>query len=799
MNHGSPDYFGLVDQVTSMVTAVVPPSKTVLVVSKGDENLLRLGSRTGWHFPRNDDGRYAGHYPADSADAIQQLEALRERGAGYVVFPATSLWWLDHYPELGRHLRDRYTCLVRDDDACAIYDLTEAHAWPPSLPQPNGSMAPAPSVAAPPRPPDRRSMQLTAFLDNLLPGACECAGGGLAGGAASRRDGGAEFLVIPREARLTRDNPELVDDLERRYRCIARQAYLCSVYDLTQARANGREKAAPAQKSGSGDACCDSSGEAERMQKTKVLYVLHNHPALFPGGAEAYALELYESPARLARLRAAARRAHRSQRRLLARVTSGRAVQRRGRRPEPVLPLHADGRLRLLHDDVPRQAPLHAVHRRLHPRAQARHRALPAHALHRVRPRVGGPADAAGRADLLHAARVHPDLPSRRPDVPDQRRAVHACVAAALQRVLPGDPAAGLLPARAVHQAAPRQRRHVPRAQPVPARALCRLGHPARPHPVRGLRPHPGRGSRRRRCRPRTAPATASASSASSTTSRASTSCWRPWSCSAGAAWTRTCGCTAPTSSCSRRSSRTTSRALLAKIQQGANNVTLAGKYTHDDLPRLMAEIDWVVVPSRWWENSPLVIQEAFLHQRPGDLQQHRRHGGEGDRRRRRPALPRGRPAQPRAGARARRRQARPCGSRCAPGSRACTTCRPTSPVCAPCIESSSTAAGRARGSWPHDARASCTPCGWAIARSCSPAPSRTASASRPATPSSRRPPSPTTGRRRGPRDRGPPSAGRQRRAVRRCHGRPVGGACPRARAGRRSAPGADAQRAERP
>src|SRR5215213_2633163 len=31
------------------------------------------------------------------------------------------------------------------------------------------------------------------------------------------------------------------------------------------------------------------------MQKTKVLYVLHNHPTLHPGGAEAYALELYES------------------------------------------------------------------------------------------------------------------------------------------------------------------------------------------------------------------------------------------------------------------------------------------------------------------------------------------------------------------------------------------------------------------------------------------------------------------------------------------------------------------------
>ena len=30
-----------------------------------------------------------------------------------------------------------------------------------------------------------------------------------------------------------------------------------------------------------------------------------------------------------------------------------------------------------------------------------------------------------------------------------------------------------------------------------------------------------------------------------------------------------------------------------------------------------MAETDWVVVPSIWWENSPLVIQEAFFHGRP--------------------------------------------------------------------------------------------------------------------------------------------------------------------------------------
>lgn len=42
-----------------------------------------------------------------------------------------------------------------------------------------------------------------------------------------------------------------------------------------------------------------------------------------------------------------------------------------------------------------------------------------------------------------------------------------------------------------------------------------------------------------------------------------------------------------------------------------------AGAYDRADLPRLMAAVDWVVVPSVWWENAPLVIQEAFLHRRP--------------------------------------------------------------------------------------------------------------------------------------------------------------------------------------
>jgi glycosyltransferase involved in cell wall biosynthesis len=41
------------------------------------------------------------------------------------------------------------------------------------------------------------------------------------------------------------------------------------------------------------------------------------------------------------------------------------------------------------------------------------------------------------------------------------------------------------------------------------------------------------------------------------------------------------------------------------------------GGYSREELPQLIADVDWVVVPSIWWENAPLVIQEAFRHRRP--------------------------------------------------------------------------------------------------------------------------------------------------------------------------------------
>jgi glycosyltransferase involved in cell wall biosynthesis len=52
-------------------------------------------------------------------------------------------------------------------------------------------------------------------------------------------------------------------------------------------------------------------------------------------------------------------------------------------------------------------------------------------------------------------------------------------------------------------------------------------------------------------------------------------------------------------------------------LSVAGTDVTLVGRYTPDQLPALMAAVDWVVVPSIWWENAPLVIQEAMAHGRP--------------------------------------------------------------------------------------------------------------------------------------------------------------------------------------
>jgi hypothetical protein len=120
---GSGGYEQTVARIREVVQALLPATATVLVVSKGDGHLLRLGGRRGWHFPQMENGEYAGHHPGSSEEAIEQLERLRNAGANYLLFPSTAFWWFGHYESLARHLTERYELVLSSPDTCVIFAL----------------------------------------------------------------------------------------------------------------------------------------------------------------------------------------------------------------------------------------------------------------------------------------------------------------------------------------------------------------------------------------------------------------------------------------------------------------------------------------------------------------------------------------------------------------------------------------------------------------------------------------------------------------------------------------------------
>jgi GT2 family glycosyltransferase len=119
---GAVDYLGMVRRVQADVRRLLPPAARVIVISRGDPELLDVEGRDMWHFPQDDRGHYAGHYPAESGEAIAQLEALRARGGRFLVIPSTASWWLEHYRGLAHHLDTHYRRIWKSAD-CSIYEL----------------------------------------------------------------------------------------------------------------------------------------------------------------------------------------------------------------------------------------------------------------------------------------------------------------------------------------------------------------------------------------------------------------------------------------------------------------------------------------------------------------------------------------------------------------------------------------------------------------------------------------------------------------------------------------------------
>lgn len=102
------------------LTCTIPHGESVIVVDEASFGGDFASDYRRFEFIEHD-GIYNGA-PHDSAQAIAELERLRERGANYIAFGWIAFWWLDYYTEFNRYLRSRYP-LVSESKQLIVFDL----------------------------------------------------------------------------------------------------------------------------------------------------------------------------------------------------------------------------------------------------------------------------------------------------------------------------------------------------------------------------------------------------------------------------------------------------------------------------------------------------------------------------------------------------------------------------------------------------------------------------------------------------------------------------------------------------
>jgi hypothetical protein len=101
------------------IDRITPADALVIFVVDGDSSAIYYSKRKGWHAF---DEKIWGE-PADSDQAIHQLESLRQRGATYLVFTQYTAWWLDYYKDFEKYLDSRYQRVTTSQDY-VIYELS---------------------------------------------------------------------------------------------------------------------------------------------------------------------------------------------------------------------------------------------------------------------------------------------------------------------------------------------------------------------------------------------------------------------------------------------------------------------------------------------------------------------------------------------------------------------------------------------------------------------------------------------------------------------------------------------------
>ncbi len=103
------------------IDTIIPPSEDFILVDQ--DSWAAHGMVAGRHaipfLERN--GQYWGH-PSDDAEAIRELERMRDEGAHFIVFAWPAFWWFDYYRDFFTYLHRRYQ-RVLDNSRLVAFDM----------------------------------------------------------------------------------------------------------------------------------------------------------------------------------------------------------------------------------------------------------------------------------------------------------------------------------------------------------------------------------------------------------------------------------------------------------------------------------------------------------------------------------------------------------------------------------------------------------------------------------------------------------------------------------------------------
>jgi hypothetical protein len=116
-------YFHQLRAAIDEIEILIPAGSTLILLDEDRWALDgSLSGRTVLPF-LNRNGEYWGT-PENDASAIAELGLLRvEKKAEYLVIGWPGFWWLDYYPGFAAHLREMFSCIMKNDRLVA-FDLT---------------------------------------------------------------------------------------------------------------------------------------------------------------------------------------------------------------------------------------------------------------------------------------------------------------------------------------------------------------------------------------------------------------------------------------------------------------------------------------------------------------------------------------------------------------------------------------------------------------------------------------------------------------------------------------------------